>query len=148
MEYQGCSGKHREAVMLSTWLQESLAALKARSTPDGHQKLRHLIEAEGPSLLNSIVGDSLSVRGRTQMGSPAGMSSGSVSFPVESGASAQKGYYIVYLFAKDASAVDLSLACGTERIKITEAKDSSRAPAKSGGSQRTRNRYRPQVEQV
>jgi hypothetical protein len=68
------------------------------------------------SRLTQLVGDRATPQGRTGMGTYSDVPWMGL-FPPGQKTSAQQGYYLVYLFAKDGSAVYLSLNQGTEIVK-------------------------------
>jgi MoxR-like ATPase len=69
-----------------------------------------------PAVLELVVGNRAVVRGRTGIGTAADVPWVGL-FESDNDVSAQQGFYVVYLFAKDGSAVFLSLNQGTEGVK-------------------------------
>ena len=70
--------------------------------------LDQLIQQSLPSRLQQEVGERVVISGRTAIGTPADVPWVGL-FPSDQDRSAQRGYYLVYLFAKDGSAAFLSL---------------------------------------
>ena len=105
-------------VSLSSLFQEACELLRRRE--DGSdfvvEDLDQIITKIIPSKLQQVVGDQIAVRGRTRIGSLADVPWVGL-FLSDQEASAQRGYYLVYLFAKDGSATFLTLNMGTERVK-------------------------------
>lgn len=79
-------------------------------------RLRQLIGTDGPAAIGSMVSSEWTARGRTGIGTDAHVPWIGI-YPADSEASAQSGYYIVYLFAADGSRVYLSLNQGTEHVR-------------------------------
>lgn len=90
------------------------------------EHLKELAERQGPAALADLVDPKYSVEGSIGIGTIADVPWFMVLPPVASG-SAQKGAYVVYLFAADGSAVYLSLNQGTERVKGGQAPLKKRA---------------------
>lgn len=106
---------------LSTLLESVLADLHAR-TPRTQTSLEtasdllQWIETDIPHLLNAALGDQREARGSIGMGMLADVPWVGV-FDKGGPASAKSGFYLVYLFAADGSAVYLSLNQGTENLQ-------------------------------
>ena len=79
--------------------------------------LKQIIHADLPAALDDHVGPSREARGSIGIGMIADVPWVAV-FDASGPASAKNGYYLVYLFAADGSAVYLSLNQGTEDLKV------------------------------
>jgi 5-methylcytosine-specific restriction protein B len=101
------------APSLSAVLNDVLDVLSGDGRSD---ELRALVAVSGPTAVSSLTGDRWTTRGSAGIGTVADVPWIGV-FPGDSGASAQIGFYVVYLFAADGSAVYLSLNQGTEQIR-------------------------------
>lgn len=99
--------------MLGAWLEQAMYELR---TPVPTGELRPLVTEYIPSAVQAIVGPRWTVRGSIGMGTTAEVPWVAI-YPPGSPASAQSGFYAVYLFAADGSAVYLSLNQGTERVQ-------------------------------
>lgn len=100
-------------------LQQACAQLEARQrgTHDfDRATLDKIVRELLPAELGEVVGQRGAIEGRTGMGSPADVPWVGI-FPSQQRASAREGFYLVYLFAADGSAVYLSLNQGTENVK-------------------------------
>lgn len=85
-------------------------------TPLPTGQLRQLVTDDIPSAVRATVGPKWTVRGSVGMGRTAEVPWIAL-YPPGSSASAQAGFYAVYLFAADGSAVYLSLNQGTEHVQ-------------------------------
>lgn len=92
-----------------------LEALTRRSDEDAIARFRQLVGTDLPAAVRSVVTDAFEVRGRTGVGDIADVPWVGV-FP-SGNESAQRGIYVVYLFALDGSAAYLCLGQGTESVK-------------------------------
>ena len=81
--------------------------------------LDELVARTGPHEIEGLVPKGWSVKGRTGVGTPADVPWIGIFSPA-GGSTAQEGLYLVYLFAKDGSAVYLSLNQGTEQLAQPE----------------------------
>ena len=79
-------------------------------------ELNRLITEDGPQAVRTALQGGPNVLGRTGIGTAADVPWIGI-FPPGASASAQTGCYLVYLFAKDGSAVYLSLNQGTEALR-------------------------------
>src|ERR1700729_1735858 len=79
-------------------------------------RLRQLVESEAVALIKTALDEQWTVRGSVGMGTPADVPWIGIFSPGER-ASAQTGFYVVYLFAADGSGVYVSLNQGTERVR-------------------------------
>jgi 5-methylcytosine-specific restriction protein B len=100
--------------LLGTVLEAILAELSSEST-DG-DRVKALLQNEAPGAVAGLVGDKYPVGHGVGIGTPAAVPWLGVYLP-DSAVSAQVGYYAVFLFAADGSAVFLTFAQGTENIK-------------------------------
>jgi hypothetical protein len=89
---------------------------EAGSAESSAEELSSLVRREAVEAVRSIVGSRGDVLGRTGIGTAADVPWVGI-FPPDSEGSAQEGFYLVYLFAKDGSAVYLSLNQGTEQVR-------------------------------
>lgn len=79
------------------------------------ERVRVQVERIGPGQIQPLIGSDFVARGSSGIGTQAEVPWIAV-FPSDQGASAQQGYYIVYLFSADGSAVHLTLASATENL--------------------------------
>jgi hypothetical protein len=93
-------------------------AMEELQSPDvaSVDRLRKLITVSGPAALKKLAGGERTVNGGIGFGSIAEVPWMSV-YPKGSGASAQSGFYLAYLFAADGSRVYLSLNQGTDKVR-------------------------------
>ena len=103
-------------------LEDTLAELSRRELGQGFDPahLEALITRMGPQELQGAAPQGWSVKGRTGVGTSADVPWIGL-FSPEAESTAKEGFYLVYLFAKDGSAVYLSLNQGTERLARPEA---------------------------
>jgi hypothetical protein len=101
---------------LQHWFEEVLDLIHG-GVAGNASYLRTLVTRRGATAIQAAAGSSYEVRGSTGMGSVADVPWVGV-FPRSERASAQEGYYPVYLFKADGAAVYLSLLCGTENLPI------------------------------
>lgn len=92
-----------------------ISALAAVAAGRGDE-VRRLIDHDAPTIVRSVIGDERAVSTGTGVATPAQVPWIGV-HPKGAVASAQQGYYLVYLFAADGSACYLSLNQGTEKVK-------------------------------
>jgi hypothetical protein len=96
---------------------EALLSLLASSGPvKDRPALRELAEVKGPDAVRSLIDPKYAVDGSIGIGTVADVPWFMISPPGSNG-SAQRGAYVVYLFAADGDAVYLSLNQGTEKVK-------------------------------
>ena len=94
--------------------------LRAGASPDfSLPALNALVQTEIPRRLQQVVAGRAQARGRTGVGTQADVPWVGL-FPADAQASAQVGFYLVYLFSKDGKIVYLSLIQGTEHVKGLE----------------------------
>jgi 5-methylcytosine-specific restriction enzyme B len=92
------------------------AVLRALANDErSSQSLRLLVSKGVVEAVTDVVAGGWVVKGRTGMGTPADVPWVAI-YPPNSAGSAQSGFYLVYLFAADGSAVYLSLNQGTEQV--------------------------------
>jgi 5-methylcytosine-specific restriction protein B len=103
-----------DATTLATILEEALRFLQQEETDV--DVLRSLVTEEGPAVLQRVVGTEWQTRGRIGIGTIADVPWIGI-YPGDGAASAQSGYYVVFLFAADGSAVHLSLNQGIEKVR-------------------------------
>jgi MrcB-like, N-terminal domain len=84
--------------------------------PASTEALRRLLHEEAPPAVRALIGVDLPLNDGVGVGTPADVPWLSV-YPLGAMPSAQSGFYAVYLFAKDGSAVYLSLNQGTENVR-------------------------------
>jgi len=97
-------------------IEGALAALSARNAgAGGDPEVKSLIEGDVQQAVAQTVGDRLDITTGTGIGTSADVPWVGL-FPKGS-ASAQRGFYLVYLFAKDGSRCYLSLNQGTENVR-------------------------------
>src|SRR5438477_2629473 len=104
---------------LSTLLVEASAELRLRHEGDSHfdpARMSSIVQKAIPEALKPTFGDRLNIVGRVGMGSAADVPWVGLFLPSSEG-SAQQGFYVVYLFAKDGSSIALSLNQGTEQVR-------------------------------
>lgn len=101
------------AERLGSSLEEAMYELRTPQ-PTGH--LGQLVTEDIPAAVQAIVGPKWTVRGSIGMGRTAEVPWVAL-YPPDSSASAQAGFYAVYLFAADGSALYLSLNQGTEHVR-------------------------------
>lgn len=103
-----------DADKLGAVLVRTMSELGAE-TPD-LATVRRLVTVDGPQVLADLLDDRWATHAGAGRGSAADVPWFSVQTHQES-ASARRGFYVVYLFAADGSAVYLSLNQGTENVK-------------------------------
>jgi hypothetical protein len=84
--------------------------------PPSTEALRRLLHEEAPPAVRGLIGEDLPLNDGVGVGTPADVPWLSV-YPRGAMPSAQSGFYAAYLFAKDGSAVYLSLNQGTENVR-------------------------------
>jgi hypothetical protein len=99
---------------LPALLEAAMQELAGDETPG--ERLRELVTDEGPSAVEAAAGGGWTVKGSVGIGTVAEVPWIGI-YPEGSTASAQSGFYAVYLFAADGSAVYLSLNQGTEQVR-------------------------------
>jgi hypothetical protein len=94
-----------------------LLQLRAGASPDfSPEQLSRLVQVNIPHALQGLISDRAQVRGRTGIGTLADVPWIGL-FPPGTQASAQLGFYVVYLFAKDGKGAYLTLGHATEHVK-------------------------------
>lgn len=107
-----------EAAGLQRLIEDTLESLRNREDSGTWDRLRDLVERRGPEELKPLLGDQFVARGSSGIGGVAEVP-WFAAFPSDGDASAQQGYYVVYLFAADGSAVFLALVSATESLPRT-----------------------------
>jgi 5-methylcytosine-specific restriction protein B len=104
-------------VTLHEILTEVMEQIRRRHAGSGFDEARYerLVTQDAPQLLRAQVGSDFTVKGSVRMGPLADVPWVSIFPGMKS--SAQEGFYLVYLFAKDGSRVYLSLNQGTEELR-------------------------------
>lgn len=87
-----------------------------RGEPATLGTIAELVTTQGPAALHALVGEEWPVNGGAGVGTPAVVPWFGL-YPQGSQATAQSGFYLVYLFAADGSAAYLSLNQGTENVQ-------------------------------
>jgi 5-methylcytosine-specific restriction protein B len=80
------------------------------------ERLRSLVTSQAPAAIQAVLGPEWTVRGSVGMGTPAEVPWIAI-YPIGAVASAQVGFYVVFLFAADGSAAYLSLNQGSEQLQ-------------------------------
>jgi hypothetical protein len=104
---------------LSELLVAASAELRLRHEGDSRfdaARLSSIIQKAIPEALIPTLGDNLKISGRVGIGTAADVPWVGL-FLSSSEGSAQQGFYLVYLFAKDGSSIALSLNQGTEQVR-------------------------------
>jgi len=94
---------------------EAILLEQQRGAPDV-DRLRVLVTEEGPAAAQAAVGPTWQVKGRIGIGTVAEVPWIGI-YSSDASASAKSGFYVVFLFAADGSAVYLSLNQGTENVR-------------------------------
>lgn len=103
------------APTLQEVLEKTLSLLERRGEVDVAKDVRTAVSKDGPRALKPHLPQGLIAKGRAGIGTTADVPW--IGVFDEGQTSAQSGYYLVYLFAADGSAVYLALAHATEDIK-------------------------------
>ncbi len=97
-------------------LRDLLESVLESMTEGDRDRVRQLVTTDGPEFLSEVIGDEHETSGGAGIGTDAEVPWITV-YPQGERASSQAGYYAVYLFSADGSAVYLSLNQGTDRLK-------------------------------